>query len=146
LASIKEKISFLQGLTQGLDVDRSSKEGKVLTGIISVLEDMADQIEDIEIAQDELADYLESIDEDICDLEDGVFGDEEFPDEDFVEVVCPKCQEIVCFETDIVDDEDLIEVTCPNCDEVVYVNDQDILEGIEDNKRMPLASGVDEDI
>jgi len=42
----------------------------------------------------------------------------------------------VCFDAEIVNDEDLIEVTCPNCDEVVYVNDQDILNGTNDDGQL----------
>lgn len=126
MKNIREKISYLQGLAQGLDIQESSKEGRVLNGIIDILGDMAEQLEDIEDSQTDLEEYVETIDEDLYELEDEFFG-EEIDDEDMVEVKCPNCKEIVCFEADIVDDEDLIEVTCPNCDEVVYVNDQDLL-------------------
>lgn len=131
MKNIKEKISYLQGLAQGLDIQESSKEGKVLSGIIDILGDMAEQLEDIEDAQTDLEEYVETIDEDLYELEDEFFG-EEIDDEAMVEVECPNCKEIVCFEEDIVDDEDLIEVTCPNCDEVVYVNDQDLLSNTVD--------------
>ncbi len=133
MKNIKEKISYLQGLAQGLDIEESSKEGKVLSGIINILEDMAEQMEDIGDAQSDLEEYVETIDEDLYDLEDEFFGDE-IDDEEMIEVKCPNCKEIVCFEADIVEDEDLIEVTCPNCDEVVYVNDQDILNGTNDDE------------
>lgn len=142
MKNIKERIAYLQGLAQGLDMDESSKEGKVLAGIIDVLGEMADQLDDIEVAQTDLEEYVESIDEDLYDLEGEFFGDD--PDDDMVEVECPKCREIVCFDSDIVDDEDLIEVTCPNCDEVVYVNDQDILSGTTDD--VPLTNTRDEDL
>ncbi|MDT3698181.1 MAG: AraC family transcriptional regulator [Thermincola sp.] len=125
MKNIREKISYLQGLAQGLDIEDSSKEGKVLSGIIEILGDMTGQMEEIEDAQYDLEEYVETIDEDLYDLEDEFFGDE--LDDEMVEVKCPNCKELVCFEADIVDDNDLIEVTCPNCDEVVYVNDQDLL-------------------
>ncbi len=131
MKNIKGKIAYLQGLSQGLDIDTASKEGKVLSEIIDVLDDMADHLNDIEDAHNDLEEYVESIDEDLYDLEDEFFGDEEFPEE-MVEVECPNCHEVVCFDADLVDDEDLIEITCPNCDEVVYVNDQDILNGTND--------------
>lgn len=142
MRDIKEKISYLQGLAQGLDIRESSKEGKVLSGIIDLLGDMADHMEDIEDAHTDLEEYVESIDEDLYDLEDEFFG-EEVDEEEMVEVECPNCKEIVCFEADIVDDEDLIEVTCPNCDEVVYVNDQDILDGTGEG---PLEAQKEEDL
>jgi phage FluMu protein Com len=129
MKNLKEKISYLQGLAEGLKIEEGTKEGRVLSGIIDVLEDMAEQIEDIEEAHTDLEEYVESIDEDLYELEGDVLGDD-FDDEDLVEVECPKCKEIVCFESDIMEDEDLIEVTCPNCDEVVYVNDDELLEDI----------------
>lgn len=142
MKNIKERIAYLQGLAQGLEIE-DSKEGKVLSGIIDVLEEMAEQIDDIEVAQSDLEEYVESIDEDLYDLE-GEFLGNDIDDEDMVEVECPNCQEIVCFESDIADDEDLIEVTCPNCDEVVYVNDQDILNGTNDDET--LVNKKDEDL
>lgn len=126
MKNIREKISYLQGLAQGLDIQESSKEGKVLSGIIEILGDMAGQLEEIEDAQIDLEEYVETIDEDLYELEEEYF-DEELDDDEMVEVQCPNCKETVCFDVDIVDDEDLIEVTCPNCDEVVYVNDQDLI-------------------
>ncbi|PKM45029.1 MAG: AraC family transcriptional regulator [Firmicutes bacterium HGW-Firmicutes-8] len=143
MKDIKGKIAYLQGLSQGLEIDTSSKEGRVLTGIIDILEQMADQLEDIEVAHGDLEEYVESIDEDLYDLEGDLFGEDEL-DDDMVEVECPNCREIVCFESEIVDDEDLIEVTCPNCDEVVYVNDQDILNGTNDDG--PMLGKKDEDL
>ncbi len=131
MKNIKERIAYLQGLSRGIDLDDTTKEGKVLSGIIDVLAEMADHLEDIEAAHGDLEEYVESIDEDLYDLE-GEFLGEDLDEDDMVEVKCPNCREIVCFESDIVDDEDLIEVTCPNCDEVVYVNDQDILNGTND--------------
>lgn len=138
MKNIKEKIAYLQGLTQGLDIKNASKEGQVLSGIIDVLDEMADQLEDMEMAQDDLEDYVESIDEDLYDLEDNVFGEEDMDVEEMVEVECPKCHETVCFEASIVEDEDLIEVTCPNCDEVVYVNDDEYVTDVDDTQMRSL--------
>ena len=60
------------------------------------------------------------------DSGDGVYTftqEDGFIKVDYVEVECPQCHDIICFESDIVDDEDIIEVTCPNCSKVVFVND-----------------------
>lgn len=133
MKNLKEKISYLQGLAEGLRIEEGTKEGRVLSGIIDVLEDMADQIEDIEEAHIDLEEYVESIDEDLYELEGDVFGDD-LDDEEYAEVECPNCHEVVCFDAGIMDDEDLIEVTCPNCDEVVYVNDDELPEDITDGE------------
>ena len=132
MKNLKEKISYLQGLAEGLNINEGSKEGRVLSGIIDVLEDMAVQLEDIVEAQTDLEDYVESIDEDLYELEEDVLGDD-LDEDDIVEVECPHCHETVCFDAEIIDDEDLIEVTCPNCDEVVYVNDDELPEDITDD-------------
>ena len=122
---MRKKIAYIRGLAEGMDL-RHSKEGRILTNIIQVLEDMAESMEVLEERQDELETYMETIDEDLHDLEEDVYEDIEFADEDnddYIEATCPDCGDVVFFESDIVDDEDLIEVTCPNCDEVVFMND-----------------------
>ncbi|KNZ70706.1 hypothetical protein Tfer_0384 [Thermincola ferriacetica] len=129
MTNLKKRVAYLQGLAEGMDIDDGSKEGRILAGIIDVLGEMAEQIEDIEAAQSDLEDYVESIDEDLYNLEGDVHGADI---EEYMEVECPNCGQIVCFDAGIVDDEDLIEVTCPNCDEVVYVNDEEILDDTED--------------
>ena len=145
MKNIREKISYLQGLAQGLDIQESTKEGKVFSGIIEILGEMAGQLEDIEDAQSDLEEYVETIDEDLYELEDEFF-DEEIDEDEMVEVECPNCKEIVCFESDIVDDEDLIEVTCPNCDEVVYVNDQELLTNAIDADLLTNKNDDDDDL
>jgi hypothetical protein len=120
-------VAYLQGLSAGLDLNAESKEGKLLKGIIDVLDEFAESLGDLENSQDQLEDYLESIDEDLYTLEGEVYEDEDLDHdgcgEDYLEVDCPKCGETVCFDSDIIEDDDIVEVTCPNCDEVVFVND-----------------------
>jgi endogenous inhibitor of DNA gyrase (YacG/DUF329 family) len=125
MSDLKTRVAYLQGLSTGLDLGES-KEGKLLRGIIEVLDDFAESVGGLAEGQEQLEDYLESIDEDLYQLEDEVFekdaGHCECGD-NYLEVDCPKCGESVCFESDILEDDDLVEVTCPNCDEVVFVND-----------------------
>lgn len=134
---LKEKIAYLQGLAEGLSLDDTTKEGKMLIAMLDVLEEMAQAIEDLASDQDDLEQYIEAVDEDLGDLEDDFYGDdddccddeeddEDFEEGSFVEVECPKCHDIVRFEASILEDDDVIEVTCPNCDEVVYVNDDNL--------------------
>jgi endogenous inhibitor of DNA gyrase (YacG/DUF329 family) len=132
---LRARVAYLQGLADGLDLHESSKEGKLLYGIIDVLTDFAEEVEELQIGQDQLEEYIETIDEDLYDLEDEVY--EEYEDDDdedylcscgedideFVEVDCPTCGETVMFDSDILEDSDTIEVICPSCDEVVFVND-----------------------
>lgn len=142
--NIKEKIAYLQGLAEGLDVGKDSRHGRIMTGIIDVLEDMAHNINEIEDAQIGLEEYVETIDEDLNDLEEDIYEDyadnQQYDEEDIsdlIEVECPNCHENVYFESDILEDQDVIEVTCPNCDEVVFVNDSDQVVGYADEEYLP---------
>ncbi|MHB8169948.1 MAG: CD1247 N-terminal domain-containing protein [Thermincolia bacterium] len=134
MKELNEKVSYLQGLADGLEIDADSKQGKVINEIIGVLGEFANHIEHLRTAHHDLEDYVESIDEDLYDLEDELtddeirMGEDDLDDVEYVDVECPRCQEVVCFEADVLDDEDTIEVTCPNCNEVVFVNDEDVLE------------------
>lgn len=143
MEDIKQKVSYLKGLMEGMDIKKDSKDGKIFGAIVSILEEMADEIYELQDIQEEMGEYLDSMDEDLTDLEDDFYEeggccghdhddddddeDEDFdPDEDYVEVVCPDCGDTVCFEAGILEDEDLIEVTCPNCDSVVFINDEEV--------------------
>lgn len=123
MKDLKQQVSYLQGLTEGLGISNETKEGKVIKQIIDVLEAMAMSIDDLKLQQCDMETYLESIDDDLNDLEEDYYDDAEDDDTDYVEVKCPSCNDIVCFDSDILEDEDLIEVTCPRCNEVVFIND-----------------------
>lgn len=135
MKELRKKVAYLKGLMDGMELDDQSKEARILKEMIDVMEKMAETIEDLQEDYEDLEEYLESIDEDLYDLEDEVYDyeeDEEDDDEDededkdeenCIEVDCPKCHEVVCFDADVLNDEDVVEVTCPNCDTVVFVNE-----------------------
>lgn len=126
MGELKAKVAYLQGLSAGLELSHDSKEGKLLKGIIDLLDEFAESVGGLEEGQEQLEDYIESIDEDLYHLEDDYYEDTSCDEGEYLEVDCPKCGETVCFDSDILEDEDIIEVTCPNCDEVVFVNDDSI--------------------
>jgi len=115
---IAEKVSYLQGLSEGLNISEGSPQGKIISGILSVLEELSDTVINLQCEMDEFREYVESIDDDLFDLEESIYDDE-----DLIEVECQNCGEELVFDSDIMDDDDVIEVICPNCNEVVYVND-----------------------
>lgn len=41
---IKEKVSHLKGLMEGMEYDTHSKEGKLIAAIADILDDMAEEI------------------------------------------------------------------------------------------------------
>ena len=124
--TISEKVAYLKGLADGMELDKEdSKESKLIGKIIDILEDVGLSVEDLESEVEDLGDALDVLSEDVEDLETLVYDDWEddeddddvlpFPTElgdDFFEVECPSCGE------DIVIDESALdagEVACPNC-------------------------------
>lgn len=144
---LRERIAYLQGLAEGLKLDEGKDEQRILKQIVDIIADLTDGVEDLQISVEDLEDYLECFedelfddddDDDEIDFDDDDDDEYELLDEDinYVEVECPQCHDIICFESEIIDDEDIIEVTCPNCAKVVFVNDGS----------MPLpAGGVEQD-
>ncbi|SDF10267.1 CD1247 N-terminal domain-containing protein [Sporolituus thermophilus] len=126
MANLKEKVAYLQGLTKGLNVDTQSPEGKLLVNIVDVLDSFAEELACMSVAQQELENYVETIDDDLTDLEDEVYDVEMIDeDDDLVEIECPVCHEDVTFEADLLDEDDPVEVTCPHCGGIVYDNTLD---------------------
>jgi len=125
-----EKVAYLKGLAEGMEINDETKEGKLLLSILDAFEDFADSIEILDNKVEELHDYVEAIDEDLSDIEDELFDeiddedDEEYEDIDFIEVECPNCHEILYLDEDFMcrDDEDN-EVICPSCREKIVIDE-----------------------
>ncbi|RBP46668.1 CD1247 N-terminal domain-containing protein [Garciella nitratireducens] len=118
---INEKVSYLKGLTEGLGISDSTKEGKVLLHIVDVLDDISEALEGLVEAQNDLEDYVEVIDEDLSDLEEEIYDDmEDLEDIDFCEIECPECGEIVYVDIDMLDENN--HITCPNCEQEIEVD------------------------
>ena len=80
---ICEKVAYIKGLAEGLALDDSTKEGKVLAAVIDVLGDITNEICEIEDGCDELMEQLDAVDEDLSTVEDIVYGDDDCCDDDF---------------------------------------------------------------
>ena len=105
---ICEKISYIKGLAEGLDLDVNTKEGKVLSAIIDLLGDMTEEICEIEDGLDDMSEQLDAVDEDLSSVEDIIYGDD-----------CDCCDD----DCDCCDDE-VYEVECPNCHDIIYLDDE----------------------
>ena len=113
--SITEKVAYLKGLAEGMDLDTEKKEGKLLAAMIDVLEDIALELCDIEDAQEELGEGLDAVSDDLEDVEDLLYGEDDEDDEPEYEL------------DDLGEDEDCYATTCPNCEETIYF-DESVLE------------------
>ncbi len=103
MKDLQQKVAYLQGLTDGMELS-DSKEGKVISEILGVLKDVTEYLEFLKGEQDDLEDYIESIDSDLADLEEEIYddecccGDDDEDDYDYVEMECPNCHDQVCFD------------------------------------------------
>ena len=117
--TISEKVAYLKGLAEGLNLDtEKSKEGKLISVMIGILEEVGLSIEDLEENAQALGEEIDALSDDLADVESVVFDDEdeedggEDYDDDWFEVECPTCEEPL-----IIDDKALADgfIQCPNC-------------------------------
>ena len=132
--TVTEKAAYIKGLAEGLEIDASTKEGKIINALIDLVSDLAADVADLEEDVLYLNDYIEEIDEDLgtveeclaecdCDCDDDDFDcdgdcddcdcDCDFDEDDYFEIDCPSCGETVCFDSEL-DPENLL---CPACGE-----------------------------
>lgn len=127
--TLSEKSAYLRGLMEGLKIDTDKGEGKLLSAIVDMLEDVSYAISDIEADAQAVSDELDQIeeeldgdedeDDDCCccdDDEDDEDVDFDYDDDVLYEVKCPVCNEIITI------DEDTIaqgSVSCPKCNETL---------------------------
>ena len=144
MMTITEKAAYIKGLVDGLELDESAKETKVIKALVDIIDDMALSIADAEVdiavladEIDDIEEHLDAVDVDLADVEEILYeeyeDDEYFDDdcdcdcdccdgcdedEDFeYEVECPDCGEVFCFDESVFEDDEPL--TCPNCGMVI---------------------------
>ncbi len=117
MSDIISKVSYLSGLVDGLEINTTTKEGKVLTEIVNVLKAMAEEVDEISGSQKDMEDYIDAMDEDLSSLQDDVYDNdyELFEDEgnNFIQLKCSNCGDDVYVDKDIIKQKE--KITCPNC-------------------------------
>ena len=149
-----ERVSYIRGLAEGLEMDANKKEVKVLNAIIDLLDDMAFSMSEMEDNVNDMADQLDAVDEDLGTMEDDYY-DEDHADEDsgededgcsccdgdddcYYEVTCPSCHETVCVSEDLVKEG---KMECPNCGATLEFDFDDE----DDNAKSDSKKSDDED-
>lgn len=131
---LTEKVAYLKGLCEGLGIDESTKEGKVIAKIVDVLDDFASEILAIYDTEDELQAQIDEIDEDLAFVEDYLFDDEDDDEEldfDVEDIECPYCGEPIAIDADILDSEDDV-IACPACGKEFELEFDDCCCGCDD--------------
>lgn len=123
---ITEKASYIKGLFDGYELNNGSKEGKIISEMLTLIADMADEISALKADNRELHEYVEELDHDLGEVEEELYFEDDYEDEydddyeddedsDYYEIECPSCGEIVCFDETLEEDE----LVCPACGELV---------------------------
>lgn len=126
MSYIKEKVAYLRGLAEGMDIG-DNQQGKLFNAIIAAMDVMADAVEENEAAITEIDECIDDIYDDLDNIDEYLFDDEddddEFDEDDFIEMECPSCGETVFFDAEMMSSgEDLI---CPNCNVVMVPSNED---------------------
>lgn len=130
--TLAEKIAYIKGLADGMKLDESKDEVKIIKELIAVLEDVAYEIEEQDEIMGEMQEQLDAVDEDLDELEEFVYecdccDDDDCDccdddcdcgccdfDDDYFEVECPSCGETICIDESILDEGS---IECPACHE-----------------------------
>ena len=106
--TLTEKVAYLKGLAEGLALDESKPEIKVINAMMDILDDLALTVADLEDGMDLITEQLDAVDEDLDELEGFVY--EELDDDD---CCCDDCYD---------DDDEFYDVECPTCGEVIGID------------------------
>lgn len=137
--TIKEKVSYLKGLAEGMEVD-NNELGKLVTVLIDTISDMADEIEELNENSLDIAEELDELSDDLSDVElaleelteeldygglsdfDDIFdydyGDEDDDDDEDDEGY--RCCDI-CGASEY-----SLDITCPECSAEIELDEADI--------------------
>ncbi len=129
--TLSEKVAYLKGLAEGSGIAESSNEGKVLSLIIDIVEEVSRTVTDVEDKVEEMGLQVDEIDDDLAAIEDEWYGEDEF-EEDENEDECCCCHHHDDEEEydDEYDDEEVeYEVECPVCGDKVIIDDEMLDEG-----------------
>ena len=135
---ISEKVAYLKGLMEGLNIDEQTNEGKLFTAIVDILDEIALEIEDLTDEVMELGDGLDVVSDDLSDVEDIVYDDDDDDDDDDEDeeeecyaTTCPECEEEIYFDDTVLEDGALL---CPNCGAKLEFDLSDLENAEEEDK------------
>ena len=119
--NLPEKAAYIRGLMEGLEIDTTKPEGKLLAAIVDMLDDTASTVHDLEDVIDAVSDELDSIEEDLDEIEEYLLDEDDDEEED------DYADDDDDF--DFGDDEVIYEITCPTCGEVINLDEDMLSEG-----------------
>lgn len=119
--TLNEKSAYLKGLMDGLELSKETPEGKMIAGIVDLLQEMTTSISDLEENAIAVSDELDEIEEDLDAIEEYLMDDDDDDYEDDDDFADDDGE-------DFDYDEDVIyDVTCPTCGEELHLDEETIL-------------------
>ena len=119
---LTEKMSYLKGFIDALDIQKDTKEWKVIEQMTSVMDEMVVYIEDLQNHVDELSELCENLDEDLGEVEQELFSTDGLDDDDLDD-----------YDDDLnegfEEDNQLYETTCPTCGRTIILDESMLEEG-----------------
>lgn len=139
---ISEKVAYLKGLMEGMNLSADSNEGKLFRAIVNVLDEIALEVEDLTDEVMELGDGLDVISDDLGDVEDIIYDeddddyeeldeDEDDEEEECYATTCPECEEEIFFDDTMLEDGEII---CPNCGAKLEFDLSDLADAADEDK------------
>ena len=142
--NVSEKIAYLKGLVEGLDIKAGSREDKLISAVVDVLDSISEELDGLNENAADMAEELDAVSDDLSVVEKEVFGDDccddECEDDEyplFFEVTCPSCDNTITIDEDVLD---LGKIQCPNCGEMLEFD----LDSIEDEDESDSGDGTAE--
>ena len=84
--TINEKVAYLKGLMEGLQLDTEKAEGKMIAAMVDLLGDLSKKLTNVEDTTIAISDELDEIEEDLDAIEDFIMDeedDEDYDDDDY---------------------------------------------------------------
>jgi len=112
---LKEKVAYLKGLTEGMELPKGKDEGKIIILILELLGDMASAVEAMEVIQDEFADDLGDLEDEVEELNEIICEEYEDYDDDYNSILttCENCGVDIEFTPDEINEDG--KIICPAC-------------------------------
>ncbi len=135
MSKLTDRISYLKGMAAGMKLNMDKDSNKLMLEMLTVMGEMAEEMAAMSEAHSDLNEYVESIDDDLANLEETLFGDgeddedgdldeededdeEDEGDDDLIVYACPHCGHEIEFHASDVDfDEDYL---CPECQKPIF--------------------------
>lgn len=129
--TLSEKSAYLKGLMDGLKLDTEEAEGKMIAGIVDLLQDITATIGDLEENALAVSDELDEIEDDLDAIEEFLMDEcEDEDEEDYDEDDYDIDEDYEDEDEDFEYDEDVVyDVTCPTCGAELHLDEETILKG-----------------